>query len=100
MKNKGLILIFVLALIIIISAVYYQYKPDNNYEINKTESNLCQMDSDCVPAGVCHSTSCTVKANAPNTTGIFCTAVCEPGTLDCGQGECKCINNKCKAIFK
>jgi len=100
MKNKGLILLGILALIVLLSAVYSQYKTDNNYEINKTQSALCQIDSDCVPAGVCHSSSCTIKANAPNKTGIFCTQDCVHGTLDCGQAECECINNKCETVFK
>ena len=93
--KKGAIL-GVLILILIITGIILIINKSQTGEI----IDICKIDSDCVPAGVCHSSTCTIKANAPNTTGIFCTAVCEPGTLDCGQGECKCIKSKCAAVFK
>lgn len=54
----------------------------------------CSADSDCVPAQCCHPTGAVNKANAPDCRGILCTAVCE-GPLDCGQGEIKCVSNRC-----
>lgn len=58
----------------------------------------CTIDSDCVPEECCHPKNCVHKSNLPDCSGIVCTAVCEPGTLDCGQGECKCQENKCGAV--
>ena len=55
----------------------------------------CVSDSDCVPASCCHPNSCVAKEQAPNCKGILCSQVCEPGTLDCMQGSCKCVNSKC-----
>lgn len=62
--------------------------------------NYCSIDSDCVPASCCHPNSCVAKEQAPQCKGIMCTQVCEPGTLDCGQGSCICENNKCEAVLK
>jgi len=60
----------------------------------------CSKDSDCVPASCCHPDSCVPAGEAPNCEGMMCTMECKPDTMDCGQGDCKCINNKCKAILK
>ena len=58
----------------------------------------CDGDSDCVPAQCCHPASCVNVNNKPDCSGIGCTAVCEPGTMDCGCGHCACVNNECKVI--
>lgn len=60
----------------------------------------CELDSDCVPASCCHPTDCVSKENKPDCEGIFCTMECKDGTLDCGQGSCKCLDNKCGVAFK
>jgi len=60
----------------------------------------CSYDSDCVPAACCHSDSCVPASEAPSCEGIMCTMECMPDTMDCGQGSCKCIDNKCKAVLK
>jgi len=68
-----------------------------------TETDLeseCSKDSDCVPASCCHSDSCVPAGEAPNCEGMMCSMECKPETLDCGQGSCKCIDNKCKAVLK
>ena len=57
----------------------------------------CSADADCVPAQCCHPTSTVNKANAPDCSGVLCTAVCE-GPIDCGAGEIKCVSNKCTII--
>lgn len=67
-----------------------------------TETDLeaeCSKDPDCVPASCCHSDTCVPVGEAPNCEGIMCTMECRLGTLDCGQGSCKCINKKCTAVF-
>lgn len=64
------------------------------------EDKECVIDEDCVPATCCHPTECVPKLDAPDCSGIYCTMSCEPGTLDCGQGSCGCINNKCTAVMK
>jgi putative hemolysin len=58
----------------------------------------CGSDSDCVKDACCHASGCVSKKNAPACKDIMCTQECVPGTLDCGQGSCKCINNKCEAV--
>lgn len=58
----------------------------------------CQTSSDCVPAQCCHSTSC-INKNYKSVCNVLCTNICQPGTMDCGQGYCDCVNNQCKAII-
>ncbi len=60
----------------------------------------CSLDTDCVPAACCHAKDAVNKESAPNCQGILCTAVCEPGTLDCGQGKIKCLNKQCTVVIK
>ena len=55
----------------------------------------CQSDSDCIPEFCCHSSTCVNLKNKPDCSGIFCTQECMPGTMDCGQGRCVCVNNIC-----
>lgn len=59
----------------------------------------CSTDSDCVPATCCHPSSCVPKYAAPDCTGVMCTMHCAPGTMDCGQGHCGCIENKCEVVW-
>jgi len=61
---------------------------NNNFE--------CSSDSECVPAQCCHPTSCVPISQAPNCEGIACTMECAPGTMDCGQGSCVCVDRKCQ----
>ncbi len=60
---------------------------------------VCKLDSDCVPASCCHPTSCIIRENKPDCKGVMCTMECKSETMDCGQGGCKCVNNKCEAVF-
>ena len=59
----------------------------------------CSVDSDCVREICCHASTCTSKEQAPDCSNLFCTTECVPETLDCGQGECKCIKGQCKVVF-
>lgn len=56
----------------------------------------CQKNEDCVPAACCHPDSCVNKNYQPDCKGIVCTLECRPGTMDCGQGHCVCIDNICQ----
>lgn len=107
MRKKGqmifaLVFLFIIALGIF--ALIFLIAPKNNAgdkDINDAGSDdFCASDLECVPASCCHAISCVSIKSKPNCIGVFCTAVCEPGTLDCGQGSCNCVNNKCKAVFK
>jgi len=59
----------------------------------------CSADGDCVPAQCCHPTDCVKKELKPDCTGILCTMECAPGTMDCGQGHCACVDNKCVVVW-
>ena len=61
---------------------------------------VCTADADCVPAACCHAVDAVNKENAPDCRGVLCTAVCEPETLDCGQGEAKCVSGRCEAVLQ
>ena len=74
-------------------------KYDNNLINNSNSSGYCTSDLDCVPASCCHSNSCSLKSGTPKCDAILCSQECRPGTLDCGQGSCSCVDNKCKAVI-
>lgn len=103
MKKRLIALIVILLVLIILGTnVYINYNGNNKKEQNittdnKNNENSCLIDEDCVPASCCHANSCVAKNNAPSCIGIYCTQECSPDTLDCGQGRCACINNKCSA---
>jgi len=61
---------------------------------------VCSIDSDCVPAACCHATDAVNAEHGPDCRGVFCTAVCQPGTLDCGQGKVNCISGQCTAVIE
>ncbi len=58
----------------------------------------CTQDSDCVAAVCCHATQAVNKDNAPDCSGILCSANCEENTMDCGQAKAKCIENACTVV--
>jgi putative hemolysin len=72
---------------------YYNGKCQSGTIFPKT---TCQSVNDCVPEFCCHSSTCVDLEHKPNCTDIFCTQECMPGTMDCGQGHCVCLNNTCK----
>lgn len=59
----------------------------------------CVNDKECTANKCCHADEAVSVENAPNCESVFCTMDCQPGTLDCGQGEVKCVNNKCEVRF-
>lgn len=60
----------------------------------------CTTDNECVPAVCCHATDALNEQYAPSCNGVLCTMECKPGTIDCGQGQIKCIENKCTVVLK
>ncbi len=62
--------------------------------------NRCTNDNDCVEKTCCHPTEAVNAKYGPDCKGLLCTAECKPGTTDCGQGEVKCIKNKCEVVLK
>ena len=58
----------------------------------------CTVDSDCVAATCCHATDVVNKEFRPDCSSVLCSAVCEEGTLDCGQMVPSCIEGACVAI--
>ncbi|MBW2963602.1 hypothetical protein KY306_02400 [Candidatus Woesearchaeota archaeon] len=63
------------------------------------DSKKCSVDSDCIAATCCHASEAVNKENAPDCSGVFCTQECVSGTIDCQQGEIKCVNGGCKVII-
>jgi hypothetical protein len=96
MQKKMWIILAIIAVLIVSSILVYYFKKSDNIN-NPPAQNECSIDSDCVKDSCCHAKGCAAKVNEPDCTGIMCSSMCEPGTLDCGQGECKCVNNKCEA---
>ena len=97
---KRLIILLVLMSIVAISGCVKQTINIGKETTTTVPVNTltCQSKDDCVPAQCCHPTSC-INKNYKTVCNVGCTAVCEPGTMDCGQGYCDCINNECKAII-
>lgn len=68
------------------------------------EEKRCSIDEDCAAASCCHASEAVNKEFAPDCEGVFCTQgigvqSCEPGTLDCGQGEIKCVDGRCTVVI-
>lgn len=118
MNKRGFItavIILIIAGALVFSAVYLSLKrtekaqeiADSKNTANITASipdsageSTCVSNSDCLPTSCCHPSKCTSADKAPNCKGTFCTMECSPNSLDCGQGSCACVNNKCAAVFK
>ena len=83
--------------IVSISLMLIMVGCSTNENINgiKNESLSCSTDSDCVPNSCCHAHGAVNSAYGPSCSSMLCTMACEPGTLDCSQGEIKCVNSTC-----
>ena len=67
---------------------------------NIPEDKRCSVDSDCVKATCCHAAE-TVNIEFGLDCGKqMCTQECVPATLDCGQGEIKCVDGSCTILYK
>ena len=91
-------IIIVLTVILILLLIFIKTSPRDN-GLNVSNMSYCALDSDCVPDSCCHASSCVNTANKPVCKSIMCTQECVSETMDCGQGSCKCINEKCKAVL-
>lgn len=60
----------------------------------------CSADGDCVPAQCCHADEAVNKDYGPDCTGKMCTMECVSRTLNCGQGEVRCVSGECQAVLK
>ena len=93
-------ILFLIAIIIVSGCA--MYIESNNNDENNSDTNNTIIDNDtlvCVPATCCHPTQCVPESQAPNCSDIFCTQECQPGTMDCGQGYCGVVDNKCAVIW-
>ena len=64
------------------------------------EELTCTQDVDCVPNKCCHADGTVNRDFGPDCMGQLCTMECVPETIDCGQGEIKCLDNQCQVILK
>jgi predicted nucleic acid binding AN1-type Zn finger protein len=100
-KNKKIILAMVLAALVVLVAAIPVYLNLQENQLKARGSGFeCKIDDDCVPASCCHASECIAVEKAPDCTGVMCSAVCEPGTLDCNQGHCACVKGECKAVIE
>ena len=96
MKIKKLMVVVLVFTFILLIGCNNTIDKKGDVDLNK---KTCSQDSDCVKSSCCHAADVVNKENAPNCSGIMCTQVCQPGTLDCGQGKKKCLNGICTAIL-
>jgi len=59
----------------------------------------CSADADCAPKECCHASGAVNEQYAPSCNGVLCTMECRPGTIDCGQGKIRCVENECKVVL-
>ena len=64
------------------------------------EEKVCTLNKDCVQSVCCHASDTVNHDNAPDCRGVLCSTECVPETLDCGQGQMKCIQGQCQAVFE
>lgn len=60
----------------------------------------CSLDTDCFPSECCHANDSVSLENAPKCNGVLCTQECVPETIDCGQGEIRCLKGQCLVVMK
>lgn len=95
----AIVVAWILVGVLVAGVFVYSVVAENRANKQKT-SGECSVDSDCVPDGCCHASTCTTEEEKPDCQGIKCTMECVPNTLDCGQGSCKCKDSKCVAEIK
>ena len=99
MVEKKVIVSAVIVILILIAGVYINNKINNGDD--KTDLKLsCNSDLDCVASSCCHPNACVNNNYKPECSGVICSQECAPGSLDCGQASCSCVNNKCSVVTK
>lgn len=91
MKQLSLILTLILIFFLSISLI--------SCTSSTSTEKSCTQDSDCVPATCCHANASINKEFAPTCQNVLCSMGCEENTLDCSQGQVKCVNNECSVVF-
>lgn len=100
-RGDNKIVVGLVALAIIFAGIYLVFSSFTPHlQITAGDSKYCEQDADCVPAQCCHATDAVNVQSAPDCTDVACTLVCAPETLDCGQGEVRCVNNRCTALIE
>ena len=64
-----------------------------------SSEKACSVDGDCMRATCCHPSDALNRDSGPDCSGQFCTAECVPDTIDCGQGEIKCLEGSCEVVL-
>jgi len=90
----------IIALIVSLLILFGMWQFNSLKKISENTNKECVKDYDCVPSTCCHSSSCVAMNMKPDCSEAFCSQDCENGTLDCGQGRCGCVDNKCLAVLK
>lgn len=63
------------------------------------QNKYCVQDGDCLPATCCHAADAVNSMYEPDCGDVLCSQECQPETLDCGQGEVRCVNNECSVLI-
>ena len=99
--NKKLFWIIIALGILLIAVIIFIVINEKNENPGNNSNNIsekeCQQDGDCIPSSCCHATSCVPIEKKPDCKRMICSMVCS-GPLDCGAGQCGCINNKCTIV--
>ncbi len=93
MKEK--ILFFMFGVLLLFGVISCSLSSTNSIPAEKQ----CTVDADCVPAECCHAKSAVHQNFAADCSETFCTMECAPETLDCGQGEVKCVEGVCQVVI-
>jgi nickel-dependent lactate racemase len=96
-EHNWKILIAIVLLIVVLIFVVRVILNNRREIVEVIEGDLCVVDEDCLPASCCHAESCVIKEKKPDCSNMFCSQVCS-GPLDCSEGSCGCVNNKCEIV--
>ena len=99
-EMNGKLWIWIGLIVIIIGITALLIIRNGGEEISDVKADSCTTDDDCAPANTCHPESCVLKSSINENERQICTQECKPGTLDCGQGYCSCVNRKCEAVIE
>lgn len=94
-KKSILASLFIIISLFLVSCT----KTEIMQQVQQNPKKQCMQDFECVPATCCHPKDALNIKYAPNCAEMVCTMECRPGTIDCGQGEIKCVKNQCTTII-